>query len=134
MLKNTQHQNLSITDPLHPTLELQISNGEQKQNRKVPALIDTGFDGYISLPKSLASELNLEIIGETDVEVATGDNFVVQICVCRFSIIGLEIKTIEAEAIISNEGELLIGTKYLDLFFNKFGIDFQEKILHFDLK
>jgi clan AA aspartic protease len=129
MIKNTHHQSLSIIDPLHPTLELQILDGEQNQVQKVPALIDTGFDGYICIPNNLARELNLEILGKTEIEVATGDNFIVQVCVCNFSILGLSMAIIEAEEIICNEGELLIGTRYLDLFFDKFTIDFKQKLL-----
>jgi clan AA aspartic protease len=134
MSQNTPLQSLSIIDPLHPTLELQISDGASKRTSKVPALIDTGFDGYLSLPASLAKELELEIIGETEVEVATGHNFVVQICICRFFVVDLDLSEIEVEAIISDEGEILIGTKYLDLNLKTFTIDFANHKMLFDTK
>ena len=82
----------------------------------------------------MAQQLDLEIIGETEIEVATGHNSLVQICICRFTIIGLNVEKIEVEAIISDDGEILLGTKYLELSFDKFGINFANSSLEFKTK
>ena len=75
-------QDLSHTDLLHPTLILQISDGDKNNQIKVlPALIDTGFDSYLCLPKSLVQELGLKVIGED--EIANGLNYFVNICIAK---------------------------------------------------
>ena len=41
-------------------------------SRKIDAIVDTGFDGTLSLPPDIIRELNLESEAESDVVLATG--------------------------------------------------------------
>jgi clan AA aspartic protease len=121
---------LSTTDPLHPTLILQILAGDKKA---IPALIDTGFDSYLCIPKSVVEELQLEVIGEDEIEIANGQNYLVNICVARICLPELGNIKIEVECIISDDGEALIGTKLLQELFQQFSIDFSSNKLIFRL-
>lgn len=54
----------------HPKIKLTVSG-----NRKIgilEALVDTGFDGYLSLPINVAILLGLELIGVEPVQYADG--------------------------------------------------------------
>ena len=50
-----------------PIIELVI------KKRKIDFLLDTGFNGYIMLPKKLISELDLDEIGFSDYVTASGE-------------------------------------------------------------
>ena len=51
-----------------PIIELFI------EGRKIPALLDTGFNGHIMLPEPIIRELALDQIGVSDYLTASGDN------------------------------------------------------------
>ncbi len=54
----------------HPVVEITVSGMEKTAT--LPALIDTGFDGYLSLPLSLALPLGLKLFYRTSVTLADG--------------------------------------------------------------
>ena len=129
------HRALSHTDLLHPTLTLQISAGDKnQQSRVIPALIDTGFDSYLCLPKSVVEELHLEVIGEDEIEIANGQNFLVNICVAKVVLPQFGNIGVEVECIISDDGEALFGTKLLEVFFEFFQLNFKEQNIIFEIK
>jgi clan AA aspartic protease len=56
----------------HPRLKLEVSGSDAKI--KIPALIDTGFDGSLSLPISIAIQLGLKLVNTTIVGYADGSS------------------------------------------------------------
>lgn len=54
----------------HPKIKLAV--GGRRQKRLLTALLDTGFDGYLSLPISAAIQLGLELINVERVQYADG--------------------------------------------------------------
>ena len=57
-------------DKGHPKVRLRV--GGTKNKRILEAILDTGFDGYLSLPISMAVQLGLELIGTDTVQYADG--------------------------------------------------------------
>ncbi|MBI2028831.1 hypothetical protein HYT02_00230 [Candidatus Gottesmanbacteria bacterium] len=54
----------------HPKVVLRVKG--RKQVAQFEAILDTGFDGYLSLPINIAVSLGLELITVTQVEYADG--------------------------------------------------------------
>ena len=129
MTPNMHRHDLYHTDLLHPTLTLQILAGDK--NLQIPALIDTGFDSYLCLPHSIVKQLKLEIIGEDEIEIANGQNYLVNICIATISLSQFDNLSVEVECIVSDDGEALFGTKLLQVFFDSFEIDFVDQKLGF---
>jgi len=75
--------------------------------------------------------LGLKIDGETEVELANGQQYTVYVGLVNLKL--LEFDTIlEVEAIFGEDQEALLGTKSLDLIAKKFGIDFEKSELFFE--
>ena len=53
-------------------IELEVVSSVQRE--KIEAVIDTGFTGYLMLPRDLINHLNLPLIGRRDVILADGTN------------------------------------------------------------
>ena len=51
------------------TLPLQDSSG---QTREVEAVVDTGFNGYLTLPPMLMEDLDLLVVGDSEATLADG--------------------------------------------------------------
>jgi clan AA aspartic protease len=60
-----------ISPQLEPIIPLSI-RGSLPPFRDIEAVVDTGFNDYLTLPIELISELQLQEIGETDVLLADG--------------------------------------------------------------
>lgn len=54
----------------HPKVDLVVAG--RKQKRLLTALLDTGFDGYLSLPLTIAIQLGQELINAIPVQYADG--------------------------------------------------------------
>ena len=52
--------------------KVKIAVGGSRMQVEVAALIDTGFNGYITLPSTIATQLGLELTSVTWVELADG--------------------------------------------------------------
>ena len=46
--------------------------GPAGQTREVDAVIDTGFNGYLTLPPTLAADLGLSVVGDGEAVLADG--------------------------------------------------------------
>lgn len=46
--------------------------GPAGQTREVAAVVDTGFNGYLTLPPALVSELGLSVLGDGEAVLADG--------------------------------------------------------------
>jgi clan AA aspartic protease len=124
---------LPCTDPLYPTLVLLLSGEVENKVTQIPVLIDTGFDSFLIISRAIAKELNLKIIGETDVEIANGKNETYQIV--EGTVIFLEFgnKVIDIEILVGDDEECLLGGKLLRLICKSFTIDYQKAQLQFKL-
>lgn len=53
-----------------PTADLEIIGS--RGSMPITAIIDTGFDGYVCLPTSIAVQLGLDLVSQGSVELADG--------------------------------------------------------------
>lgn len=106
----------------HPRIDLSLVVNNRKIN--VSALIDTGFDGYLSLPKSLAEKLELKFVDTINMELADG-------AIKRFDL--YEVKIIfdnEEKSIhtfLTDSDDVLVGAALLAD--KKLELDFKNKII-----
>lgn len=50
--------------------------GPTGQTREIDAVIDTGFNGYLTLPPTLVADLGLPVVGEAEAVLADGSESV----------------------------------------------------------
>jgi clan AA aspartic protease len=96
-------------------------------------LIDTGFDSFLIVSRSIAKELNLKIVGETDVEIANGKTETYQIVHGTVIFPEFDNKVIDIEVLVGDDEECLIGGKLLKLICKAFTIDYQKSQLQFKI-
>jgi len=60
------------------------------EEAKIPALFDTGFNGWLAVPESVASKLNLEEAGIADYLAATGERKTAKLYKGKVKIFGEE--------------------------------------------
>ena len=89
------------------TLPLQDSSG---QTREVEAVVDTGFNGYLTLPPMLMEDLDLPVVGDSEATLADGSQ-------AAFDVYGVTVlwdgqpMYVETGAV---GGEPLVGMSLLD--------------------
>jgi hypothetical protein len=81
----------------------------------------------------MVAKLNLEILGETDVELANGQTDVYQIAKAKIIIPDFDYKSYIIEVLIGDDDECLIGGKLLQQICKSFTIDYQKSQLQFKL-
>ncbi len=91
-----------------PVVKVKLDLG--KEERPVNAVIDTGFNGYISVPKKLIEESDWDFLGVEEYELASGELMRERVFLGR-----IEIGTEKLVVFIlsSNSSHTLIGTKLL---------------------
>jgi len=89
-----------------------------------PAVIDTGFNGTLSVPEFLIQRLGWHWIGYESYELATGD--VVREKVFMGQILWIR-KMQEVAAVASHAADILIGTRLLNK--NRLIVDFRKNQL-----
>jgi len=77
----------------------------------VEAIIDTGFDGFLSLPTSLAVTLGLELVGTLCFELADGSQTEELVFSARAKLAG---KTRRVKVLVSDSQDILLGTRLLE--------------------
>ena len=77
---------------------------------ELDAIIDTGFDGDLCIPKKLAVALGLQLVGITDVELADGSHREELVFRGQVRFLG---KTRDAEILLSDSEDLLLGLALL---------------------
>lgn len=104
----------------HPQIQIAVSG--RKQKRLITAILDTGFDGYISLPLTVAIELGLELLNMVRVQYADGR-------VANELLFNVNVdfsgQTQTVQATLTNSIEALVGTSLLAK--NKVTFDFPKK-------
>ena len=76
-----------------------------------PAVIDTGFNGTLSLPDPLIRRLGLRWIGHESYEIAAGDVVWEKVFVGRIRWFG---RIQEVDVLASHAKDILIGTRLLE--------------------
>lgn len=130
------HLDLPLSDPLIPTLELQVL-GNLKTSQlgyiETVALVDTGFNDFLTIPYTLAKELGLEVIGKTDVQLADGSEVTTKIAVGEIILPDVpKSKSIVDIHLSAGDNEFIIGTRLLEQIAQSFRIDFDNNILSFE--
>lgn len=122
---------LPLSAPLTPSLELLVSsNGESKSQKIVlQALIDTGFDDYLTIPKIIVETLQLPLLGQDEVILANGEQYTVDVCRGFAHIPDLPELKLGVDIIVGDDEEALIGTRFLHTLCKKFSIDFEASTL-----
>ena len=104
----------------HPKIKLIVGGSRQKQ--LLTAVLDTGFDGFLSLPISIAVGLGLELVSTIQVQYADGrvSNELV------FSVtVEMDGESHKVSATLTDSVEALVGTALLSK--NKVIFDFLHK-------
>lgn len=109
-----------FNDNEHPILEITVT-GEDSQV-EIPALIDTGFDGYLSLPIPVAMSLGLKLIDSALITLADGSKKTELLFTTKVSLEGKESR---ARTFLTAGETALIGTQLLKDF--TLSIDFPQK-------
>lgn len=92
----------------HPKIKLAVSG--TKQRNFLEAILDTGFDGYLSLPISLAVTLGIELTAIIPVEYADGRRSQEMVFSVKMYFDGKE-ETVPAT--LTAGSEALVGTSLL---------------------
>ncbi|MCI2430715.1 hypothetical protein LM602_03900 [Candidatus Acetothermia bacterium] len=91
-----------------PLVHITLDIGRER--RKHVAVIDTGFNGYLSVPKPVIQQSDWEWLGFEDYELASGG--VVRERVYRGRII-FDRKRLEVYVVATDSTDILIGTRLL---------------------
>ncbi len=92
----------------HPKIKIVV--GGIRMQVEIEALIDTGFDGKVSIPSIIATQLGLELISLEWVELADGSIISSLIFKGQATLGG---QTLEVEMMLTDADEALIGTGLL---------------------
>ena len=97
-----------ITANREAIIELEIIGSNQKRE-KVEAVIDTGFNGYLTLPNDLINYLKFQIAGSRHVTLGDGNVVVLDMYLAKVLWHGQEREVLILEA----EGGPLVGMSLL---------------------
>lgn len=115
----------------NPYIEIEIF-GITKEKKKIKALIDTGFNGYLSLPYVDAFPLGLVLKGIESSTLADGSTSHHFVCIGSAILDGKEVTTLID---IQPSCAVLMGTQLLKKLGKFINVDFQnEKIELLDAK
>ena len=97
-----------VTANREAVIELEIVSQNQ-QIERVEAVIDTGFNGYLTLPSDLVNLLNLQLAGNRRATLGDGNTVVLDVYLAKVIWHGQEREVIVLQA----EGGPLIGMSLL---------------------
>ena len=97
-----------VSENDEPVVEVNLDLGKEK--RPVNAVIDTGFNGYICVPKKLIDKSDWEFLGIEEYELASGELMRERVFLGRVEM-GME--KLIAFILSTNSSDTLIGTKLL---------------------
>ena len=97
-----------VTANREAVIELEIVSQNQ-QIESVEAVIDTGFNGYLTLPSDLVNRLNLQLAGNRRVTLGDGNTVVLDVYLAKVMWHGQECEVLVLQA----EGGPLVGMSLL---------------------
>ncbi len=106
-----------------PLVVITLDLGHKRQRQT--AIIDTGFNGYLSVPKPVIQQSDWQWLGFEDYELASGA--VVREQVYRGRII-FDQKRLEVYVVATDSADILIGTRLLQS--KRLLIDFSSDAVH----
>lgn len=112
----------TISSQNEPCIEIRLPFGQRL--KRVRAVVDTGFNGYVALPKSLIIGPEWQLIGSEKYEVATGSLEVFDVYLGK---IRWNKNWIPVYALVTCSKDVLIGTKLLQ--YSVLTVDFPRKKL-----
>lgn len=107
-------------------ITLDIVNEEKNLLDKAEFIIDTGFNGYIQLQKSLVDKLGIEIIGKSKTKGFDGIEKEIGITKTKIRLLNEEIYNFPIQVV--EQGPFLIGTNLLKNLGKMIIIDYQNGI------
>jgi clan AA aspartic protease len=107
-------------------ITLEITNEEKNLLEKAEFLIDTGFNGYIQLEKSLVDKLGIEITGKSKTKGFDGIEKEVGIIKTKIKLLNQEICNFPIQVV--ENGRFLIGTNLLKDLGKMIIIDYRNNI------
>lgn len=113
----------SVNDQGEPLVSIiLLSHNNRAHSHRV--VIDTGFNGTLSLPEKLAKQYGWQWVGYESYQIATGDVVQEKVYLGRIRWFG---QAQDIDAVASHADDILIGTKLLR--HSKLWIDFSKKKL-----
>lgn len=109
-------------------LSLNISGVFAGSKRVIKALVDTGFDGYLTLPFAEAFPLGLVLIGVTSYTIADGSTMHNFVCLGQ---IAVNNKNLPVAIDIQPKGNILAGMKLLTKISKTMKVDFVKQSVVF---
>ena len=100
--------NGQVTANREAVIELEIVSSDQKIER-VEAVIDTGFNGYLTLPSDLVNRLKLQLAGNRRATLGDGNTVVLDVYLAKVIWHGREREVLVLQA----EGGPLVGMSLL---------------------
>ena len=97
-----------VTTNREAVIELEFVSSDQKIER-VEAVIDTGFNGYLTLPSDLVNRLNLQLAGNRRAILGDGNTVVMDVYLAKVMWHGQEREVLVLQA----EGGPLVGMSLL---------------------
>jgi len=82
-----------------PMIELVI------EDKKIELLLDTGFNGYLMLPKKMINKMNLEMMGLSDYTTASGEGKKTEIYKAKSKLFNEEIEI----SVLSTDGDFSLA-------------------------
>lgn len=99
-----------VDDSRRALLELRVGGSRASQTATITVWIDTAFDGFLVLSKSLIDALGLQQEAAAEAILADGSRVTLESYVCYVDWFGEQV----AAQVIANEGRLpLLGTELL---------------------
>lgn len=99
-----------VDDSRRALLELRVGNTPTEQTTTITVWIDTAFDGFVVLSRSLIESLTLDQEATAEAILADGSRVTLESYVCYVDWFG----EIMAAQVIANDGKLpLLGTELL---------------------
>jgi clan AA aspartic protease len=94
-----------VTEYLDAIFVIELENGSN-----IELAIDTGFNGGLLLPRKFVEDNSLELIGLEPVNMIEGHHDVVDVVEAKINWLD---EIIKVDALVSEAGDCLIGTKML---------------------
>jgi clan AA aspartic protease len=96
---------------VNPQLSIEIEN-QKKLHLRFSALLDTGYNGFISIPKAVAKKLDLKPKGIKSVSYGSGDIYDE---IVTSAYIYFEDLVYEADLLVTEGDDILLGTRFLTM-------------------